>query len=150
MNTEPNNDSRQDVQKPLSPRTKRMRLFLATYSLGAIVLFFMGPPLEEVSSRIGADLNFPLFLVEILFFLACTFIALPVGVVVPFIDGPYIGGSSSLQITLVLLSYMLTLLLPVFGSSTEKPRTFRRLYLLFIGLLVINVAGCSSLGPLSI
>lgn len=100
MNTEPNNDSRQDVQKPLSPRTKRMRLFLATYSLGAIVLFFMGPPLEELNSSVSADLNISLFLVEILFFLAMTFIALPMGVMAPFIDGP-----PSLQVTLVLLSY---------------------------------------------
>jgi hypothetical protein len=145
MTTQPNNDSRQDVQKPLSARTKRMRLFLATYSLGAIVLFFMGPPLEELNSNVSADLNISLFMVEILFFLAMTVIALPMGVMAPFIDGP-----PSLQVTLVLLSYILTLILPVFGSSTEKPRMFRRLYLLFIGLIVINVAGCSSSGPLSI
>jgi hypothetical protein len=145
MTTQPNNDSRQDVQKPLSARTKRMRLFLATYSLGAIVLFFMGPPLEELNSNVSADLNISLFMVEILFFLAMTVIALPMGVMAPFIDGP-----PSLQVTLVLLSYILTLILPVFGSSTEKPRMFRRLYLLFIGLIVINVAGCSSSDPLSI
>ena len=149
MNTEPNNDSRQDVQKPLSPRTKRIRLFLATYSLGAIVVFFMGPALQEVNSRVSAD-RFPLFLVEILFFLACTFIALPIGVVVPFIDyGP--GVPYSLPPLLLGLSYILTLLLPVFGSSAEKPRTFRFLYLLFIGLVVMNVAGCITIsGPLSI
>jgi hypothetical protein len=149
MNTEPNNDSQQDVQKPLSPRTRRMRLFLATYSLGAIVLLFIGPPLEELNSSVSADLNISLFLVEILFFLAMTFIALPMGVMAPVIDGS-IGVPPSLHVMLVLLSYLLTLFLPVFGSSTEKPRTFRLLYLLFIGLVVMNVAGCSSLGPLAI
>src|SRR5919109_2467506 len=108
MNTEPDNDSRHDVQKPLSPRTKRMRLFLATYCLGAIVLFFIGPPLEELNSSVSAELNISLFLVEILLFLAMTFIALPTGVMAPVIHGS-IGVPPSLHIMLVFLSYMLTL-----------------------------------------
>ena len=47
-----------------------------------------------------------------------------------------------LQPLLILPSYILIFLIPLFGSSTEKPRTFRLLYLLFVALVIINVAGC--------
>ena len=147
MNTELNNNSRQGVEKSLMPRTKRMRLFLATYTLGAIVVFFMGPPLQKLNS-FSADQDFPFILEYILFLIPGTFFFLPMGVVLPFIH--YSSGVpsslqpllNSLPVLLLGLSYILTLLLPLFGSSTEKPRTFRRLYLFFIGLLVTNVAGC--------
>ena len=140
MNTELKNDAAQDVQKPLPAQRKRHYLFLATYSLGAVVVFFMGPPLQKLNS-FSADQDFAFLLEYILFLIAGTFFFLPMGVVLPFIHYGS-GVPSSLQVLLLGLSYILTPLLLLFGSSTEKPRTFRRLYLLFIGLLVMNVAGC--------
>ena len=114
-----------------------MSVFLATYSLGVIVVFFIGPPLQKLSS-FSAGADFP----SILFLLAGTYFFLPTGVALPFIA--YGSIPYSIQLLLVGLSYILTPLLPLFGSSTEKPRTFRRLYFLFIALVIMNVAGCIS------
>lgn len=128
----------QDMKKPLSARRKRMYLFLATYSLAAMVVFFMGSPMQKLGSA-PAEPEIPLLLLLI----AGTFAFLPSGVVIPFIAGDS-GVPYPLLLLLLGLSYVLTALLPLFGSSTEKPRTFRRLYFLFVVLVIINVAGCLS------
>ena len=151
MNTEPKNDAWQDVRKPLSSRAKRHLLFLATYSLGSIVVFFIVPllPLQvELYSVTGA----PIFSRFLTLFIG-SFIFLPMGIM-SFLDygsdmpiterPPLVTLLVELQPLLVLLSYILISLIPLFGSSTEKPRTFRLLYLLFVALVIINVAGCLS------
>lgn len=151
MNTEPKNDGSENVQKPLSLRKKRMGLFLATYCLGAIVVFFIVPllPLQvELYSVTGA----PIFSRFLTLFIG-SFIFLPMGVM-SFLDygsampmterPPLVTLLVELQPLFVLLSYVLISLIPLFGSSTEKPRTFRLLYLLFVALVIINVAGCLS------
>ena len=151
MNTELKNDAAQDDQKPLPSRRKRHYLFLATYSLGALVVFFIVPllPLQvELYSVTGA----PIFSRFLTLFIG-SFIFLPMGVM-SFLDygstmpmterPPLVTLLVELQPLFVGLSYILISLIPLFGSSTEKPRTFRLLYLLFVALVIINVAGCLS------
>jgi hypothetical protein len=145
MDTEVKNDGWQDLQKPLSPSNKRMRLFLATYSLGAIVVFLM---VAGYRTFPGPTLWFSIPLV-----LIGAFIFLPMGVLLPFLHygsmpmterPPLVALLVEHQPLLLLLYYLLIFLIAHFGSSTDKPRTFRLLYLLFVALVIINVAGCLS------
>lgn len=140
MNTETKDESLQDVQKPVWSHRKRMSLFLATYTLGALLVFFIGPPQQNLRAA-RADQGFLFLLGDFLILLAGTFVFLPMGAVLPFIAFDS-GVAYPLQLLLSALSYILTPLLPLLGSSAERPRTFRRLYLIFLGLLVMNVAGC--------
>ena len=150
MNTEPKNDAWQDVRKPLSSRAKRHLLFLATYFLGAIVVFLTGAGYNIFP---GLTFSFPnpLIIIGALIFL-------PMGLgFFPYYysdmlmtERPQLAALLSELIPwLLLLSYILIFLIPLFGSSTEKPRTFRLLYLIFVALLIMNVAGCLS-SPLTI
>ena len=94
--------------------------------------------MQRLSSA-PADPNIPL----ILLLIAGTFGFLPSGVVTSFIANDS-GVPYPFLLLLLGLSYILTALFPLFGSSTEKSGTFRRLYFLFITLVIINVAGCLS------
>ena len=137
MDTEVENDGWQDVQKPLSPRTKRMRLFLATYALGALVVLLTG-----AAFRIFPN---PLVIIGFIFLPMGVMTFLDYGSTMPMTERPlFVTLLIELQPLFLLLSYLLIFLIPYIGSSTKKPRTFRLLYLFFVALVIINVAGCLS------
>jgi hypothetical protein len=58
-------------------------------------------------------------------------------------EGPFPGPSNVLGGLIGLLDYLFILIISLAGSLTKKQQTFRMLYFIFIGLLIVNIAGCS-------
>lgn len=58
-------------------------------------------------------------------------------------SGPFPTPTNTLAKLLIGLSYLSCFVLPIAGSVTSKQRTFRVLYFVFIGLMVLTIGSCS-------
>ena len=137
---------------------RRPLLFLATYLIGVIIATGIFAYLRyRMFLRLGYDWDwsdeigeiFGEFLVA-LFFLpgglarVIAWILNAIGIDFKLMNrGPFPGPASDLAWLLIGLSYLSYFILLVAGSLTKKQRTFRVLFITFIGLLIINIAGCS-------
>jgi hypothetical protein len=141
----------QETPVSISPK-RRFMLFLATYFAGVII---------ETGVLTIPYINHPVARPDFTFFLerfVGTTLFLPMGVVVALewilniigihaelirTEGPFPGPSSPLGLLVGLFDYLFIFIISLIGSLTRKQQTFRILYFTFLGLLIINIAGCS-------
>ena len=143
-----NNHTEQDVLPTASEtitKNRRPLLFLVAYLVAAILT--TGILLN------GSDASF-LYMLQTF---AVVVFLLPYGLVIA-IDwllnilginfhliepGPTVTPANAMGSILLVLAYLACLLLPLAGSITKRQRTFRILFFTFVGLLIVNIAGCS-------
>ncbi|HXD09321.1 MAG TPA: hypothetical protein VN653_04600 [Anaerolineales bacterium] len=155
MDTQPENGTVQ-TQHELPSRNKRFQLFLIAYMVGVIIVSgIMVLRLVLSKSDIGMGLLETVFRV----FLLTTF-SLPLGLLLAIgwvlqkglgLDVIFIAGFEGLpsadntfQAISQVLSYVLLLGISITGILTGHQRTFRILYYIFIGILILDIGGCMS------
>ena len=136
---------------PDDPVTTRNRalIFLGTYLAGAVIIvaafMFMGTSLSEDAGMLFTILAFalgflpwgvPIFLVSI-----AERLGLPVESLTGSMDTNLWPENPVMQ-AMLILSYASFLGLLFWGSLTKRQTTFRRVYLAFVFLLLLNVGGC--------
>ncbi len=139
-------------EPPGSVTTKRRPLlFLATYFVAVIIgtgmmsIPYINHPVARpdftyfLGNFIGATLFLPVGVVVTL-----EWILNGIGIRAELIRtaGPFPGPSNALGSLACLSGYLLIFIIPLVGSITRKQRTFRILYFIFIGLLILNFGGC--------
>jgi len=141
----------------LPSSNKRFQFFFVTYMVGVIIvtgIIVLRLVLSE--SGLARGILETIFLV----FFSTTF-GLPMGILLALqwvlqnafgLDVTFIGGfehmpsaDNAFQAVSQCLSYLLLLGISITGILTKNRRTFRILYYIFIGLLIIDIGGCMSL-----
>lgn len=131
---------------------RRPLLFLATYFLAVIIVTGLTtiPYVNHPVARPDFSFFLERFILLLLFLpwgvmVGVEWILNLVGIHAQLIrtEGPFPGPSNALGGWLGISDYLLFFMIAVIGSTTRKQRTFRILYLVFIGLLLINIGGCS-------
>lgn len=150
------------VENTIAPETsdavttkRRPLLFLVAYFFGAIIA--TGILNYRRLSAYPFEINWSDEIGEILGEFLATLVFLPSGLARilewilsvigidfdPIRPGPFPTPTNALAKLLIGLSYLSSFILPLAGSVTSKQRTFRILFFTFIGLLILNVGGCS-------
>jgi hypothetical protein len=145
------NDQEQRASVPAAPEAvstrRRPLLFLAAYLLAAGIV----AGVFTAGSGEGLLAAFQTFILALFLLPYGSLVALDgvlnlMGTQVELIErGPTIMPANAFGGAWVMLSYLATLILPLAGSLTKKQRTFGILFLAFLGLLILDVAGCSQL-----
>lgn len=154
MNTQIENSIAPEASGAVTTK-RRPLLFLAAYFIGVIIATgiityqrLSGFPFEiDWSDEIGEISG---GFLAIIVFLPCglarmiEWILKVIGINFELIkSGPFPFPANALTKVLIGLSYLSCFILPIAGSVTSKQQTFRALYFVFVGLLVLNVGGCS-------
>ena len=154
MNTQPANDIVQKAPDPVTTK-RRPLLFLATYLIGVIIA--TGIFTYQRLSRYPFEINWSDEIGEIVGEFLVALIFLPGGLagVIEWIlnaiginfklinRGPFPSAANALASLLIWLSYLSYFILLAAGSLTKRQRTFRVLFITFIGLLILQIGGCS-------
>jgi hypothetical protein len=155
MNTPPVNETVQTMYE-LPSRKKRFQFFFIAYMVGVIIVTGI-IVLRLVLSE--SDIGMGLFETIFRFFLIATF-GLPMGLLLALewvlknsfgLDITFIGGSegspaeTTFQSISQYLPYLLLLGISITGVLTKHRQTFRVLYCVFIGILIIAIGGCMRL-----
>lgn len=145
------NDQEQKAAVPAAPEAVRTRkrplLFLAAYLLAAGIVtgVFIGGSSEGLLAALQTFV-LALFLLPYGSLVALDGIMKSMGIAAELIErGPTTMPANAFGGAWVILSYLATLVLPLVGSLTKKQQTFGLLFLLFVALLILDVAGCSQL-----
>lgn len=134
-----------DAPRPNSdPVTTRRRpvLFLAVYLIGLVIAAGNAFP----GSGTGVSSVIQLFMLAFALLpygLAAAVQAFTGGIIELIEPGPIPLPINALGYGVIALSYLSCFLLPLAGSITTKQRSFILLFITFIILIIINVAGCS-------
>jgi hypothetical protein len=145
-----------DSSTPAAPGSRTVKrhflLFLATYLVVVII---------RTAIMTIPYINHPVAQPDFTFFLERfigSLLFLPVGLLVGLewignalgmraelirTEGPFAGPSRGLGTLVCLSNYVLVFIIVLAGSLARKQQTFRILYIVFIGLLLINLGGCS-------
>ena len=154
MNTEAENIATQTVREPLS-RERRFSLFLGTYIITAFIVTIISIAIDAADSRYGLKD----FFLGFLFIFPSVLIFLPWGVLpalewisnqvfaipltlLDYHAGPAPTTTNIFASLLMILSYILFFALLRAGTRTNKTRTFRLLYFMFVFWVIVNAAGC--------
>ena len=159
MNTEPKNTASQKVREPLSS-TKRFFIIVRTYIIGALMVPII------VAARHFPDLKGPedffFALLSYLFLFASVILFLPGGVLpalewisnyvfkipLTLVNRILFPTPANIFATLLMvLSYILFFAILIQGITATKPGTFRLLYFVLLGFVIINAGGCLVLYP---
>jgi hypothetical protein len=114
-------------------RTTEKSLGLSDIVMSTIVIFIFTIPSLPWGTVLALD-----WLVQKQFASAAHLIIFGEGDIAPAPANVFVG-------LLIVLSYLLTIIIPIMGGATRNQRTFYILFAVFISLLILNIGGCAGI-----